>query len=159
MKVKSIRIILFILISGLIFLACKKDSIIDIPCSQKSNTIEDVRKILPGSYSWAYSKITFQGSASIETPASTGRNYQYIFDNNGRVLYYENNVLAASDSYTIDYEFRVTTFPSDSATIVIIRDSQTGQRKEFFRPYICTDSSLFYNPYNSIDVKRYFRRN
>jgi hypothetical protein len=142
------------------FIACKKDTLPNVPCSEKSNSVEVVKKLLPGNYYWAYSIFTYLGgSSSIETPSSTGMDYRYEFDKKGTVNYFENNVLKSADHYIIDYEFTVTTYPSDSATIIIINDSQTGLRKDFFRVYLCNDSALFYNPYNSIDTKRYFKRN
>jgi len=152
-----IRTFIFIMLS-IILSDCKKDSIPRISCSSKSNSIEIVRKLLQGSYYWAYTIVTYQGGSFIETPSNTGKNYKYVFVN-GKVYYYENSVLISTDVYKIDYEFKVTTFPSDSATIVIITDGQNGQRKDFFRPYLCNDSALFYNPHNSIDYKRYFKRN
>jgi len=97
--------------------------------------------------------------AFIETAANSGLVYKYVFNKNGTVDYYENKVLKSSDNYVIDYEFKVTSYPSDSATIIIIKDIQTGQRKDFFRPWLCDDSARFYNPYNSIDSQRYFKRN
>lgn len=158
---KNIRIIALssLIIPLFIFVACKKERMPDISCSAKSNSMDIARKLLPGSYSWAYSIVTYQiGGSRIETPTSTGLNYRYVFKKNGIVNYYENDILKSTDAYRIDYEFKVTTYPSDSATIVIINDRQTGQRKEFFRPYLCNDSALFYNPYNSIDFKRYLKR-
>jgi len=145
-----------------IFLAatfsCKKE--IAIHCSTKTNNIENVRQLISGTYNWAYSTVWIMGNAPFtETPASTGRSYKYVFNTNGKVDYYENNALISSDKYVIDYEFKVTAYPSDSATIVIIKDNQTGQRKEFFRPWLCNDSARFYNPYSSFDVQRYFKRN
>lgn len=159
MKSKLISTKLYVTALMVIFFACKKESVQIISCNEKSNTIDIVKKLLPANYTWAYTIVTFQGSSTIETPASTGINYKYVLGKDGKVSYYENNMLKSIDTYIIDYEYKVTTFPSDSATIVIINDSQTGLRKEFFRPYLCNDSSLFYNPYNSIDFKRYFRRN
>lgn len=143
----------------MIFIACKKDTIPDVSCSEKSNSIDIVKKLLPASYSWAYTKIRYQIGGETQTPASTGLNYKYTFDKNGIVHYYENDTLKSIGKYVIDYEFKVTTYLSDSATIVIINDSQTGQRKDFFRLYLCNDSALFYNPYSSIDFRRYFKRN
>ncbi|MCC6289920.1 MAG: hypothetical protein IT249_18740 [Chitinophagaceae bacterium] len=143
----------------LLVVACKKERN-DNSCSEKTNSIDIVKRILPASYSWDYSIVTYPGSNSfIETPASTGMNYKYVFNKNGTVSYYENQVLKTIDTYNIDYEFKISTYPADSSTVVSIIDKQTGQRKEFFRPYLCNDSALFYNPYNSIDTKRYFKRN
>lgn len=159
---KTIRItnLSSLIIFSIIFIACKKDITPNVSCSEKSNSIEIARKLLPGSYSWAYSIVTYLGGGSfIETPSSTELNYRYVFTKNGMVNFYENDTLKATDVYNIDYEFKVTTYPSDSATIVIIKDKQTGLRKSFFRTYLCNDSSLFYNPYSSIDSKRYFKRN
>jgi len=152
----SILILASVLI---IFLACKKETTPDIPCSERTNSIEIVKKLLPGNYSWAYTVVTFQGGSSVQTPTTTGLNYKYIFENDGNVLYYENNTLKSTDTYIVDYEFKITTYPSDSSTIVIIKDKQSGTRKDFFRAYLCNDSSLFYNPYSSNDYKRYFKRN
>jgi hypothetical protein len=148
-----------ILIVTLTLFACQKDTTQNFSCNEKSNSIDLAKNLLPGSYAWAYTRVTFQGGSTIETPASTGLNYKYVFNKNGKVYYYENDILKSIDSYIIDYEFKVTAFPSDSATIVIIKDMQTGQRKDFFRTYLCSDSALFYNPYNSIDFKKYFKRN
>lgn len=159
MKIITVISSSFFIMFSILFASCKKDTILNISCSEKSNSIEIARKLLPGSYFWAYTIVTYQGGTSIETPISTGKNYKYIFDKTGMVYYYENEVLKSTDTYNIDYEFRVTTFPSDSATIVIINDRQNGQRKDFFRPYLCNDSALFYNPHSSIDYKRYFKRN
>ncbi|HEY8657971.1 MAG TPA: hypothetical protein VIL78_02980 [Hanamia sp.] len=159
MKILRITTLSSLIMFSIIFVACKKDITPNVSCSEKSNSIEIVRNLLPGSYSWAYTIVTYQGGGSIETPSSTGLNYKYVFDKNGTVYYYENDMLKSTDVYNIDYEFKVTTYPSDSATIVIISNKQNGQRKDFFRPYLCNDSALFYNPYNSIDNKRYFKRN
>lgn len=149
----------FFIMLSIIFNGCKKESVPNISCYEKSNSIEIARRLLPGSYSWSNTIVTFQGGSAMQTPSNTGLNYKYIFDKNGTVLYYENDVLKSTDAYLIDYEFKVTTYPTDSATIVIINNKQNGQRKDFFRPYLCNDSALFYNPYNSIDNKRYFKRN
>lgn len=144
---------------SILFVACKKDILPNVSCTQKSNSIEIARKLLPGSYSWSYTVITYQGGGSIETPSNTGLTYKYVFEKNGTVNYYENDTLKSTDIYTIDYEFKVTTYPSDSSTIIIIQDKMNGQRKDFFRPYLCNDSALFYNPHSSVDYKRYFKRN
>jgi len=131
-----------------------------INCSAKTNDIEDVRQLIGGTYNWVYSRVWYMGSLPfIETPASTGKNYKYVFSNSGTVDYYENNTLNSSDNYVIDYEFKVSNYPSDSATMVIIKDKQTGQRKEYFRAWLCNDSARFFNPYSSFDIQRYFKRN
>lgn len=141
-------------------MACKKDIIPNVSCIEKSNSMEIVRKLLPGSYSWTYSIVTYLGSGSfIETPLNTGINYKYVFNKNGFLYYYENDILKSTDVYNINYEFKVTTYPTDSSTIVIINNNQTGLRKSFFRVFLCNDSALFYNPYNSVDSKRHFKRN
>jgi hypothetical protein len=154
----SLKVIRLVLVITSI-LSCKKDKVPDVPCTSKLNSIDIVKQLLPATYFWSYTVISFQGGGSTETPASTGLIYKYIFYKHGKVAFYENAVLKSIDKYVVDYEFKVTTFPSDSATIIIINDNQTGQRKEFFRPYLCNDSSLFYNPYSSIDSRSYFKRN
>jgi hypothetical protein len=150
--------LLFILLT--FTFSCKKETIPAINCSAKTNDIENVRLLLNGAYNWAYTIVSIIGNPTFtETPTSAELNYKYVFNKNGTVDYYENNALKSSDDYVIDYEFKVTTYPYDSAIIVIIKDKQTGQRKEFFRPWLCNDSAEFYNPYNSIDRQRYFKRN
>jgi len=140
--------------------SCKKEIAIDVICSAKTNDIEKVSSLLPGTYTWTYTIVRMMGNPTFtETPSNTGLLYKYVFNKKGTVDYYESDILKLSDNYVIDYEFKVTTYPSDSATIVIIKDKQTGQRKEFFRPWLCNDSARFYNPYNSIDRQRYFKRN
>ena len=140
--------------------SCKKETIPNINCSSKTNSIENAKLLLAGTYTWAYTIVRMMGTPTFtETPSTTGLNYKYFFNKNGTVDFYEGNVLKSTDNYFIDYEFKVTTYPSDSATIVIIIDKQTGLRKEFFRPWLCNDSARFYNPYNSIDRQRYFKRN
>ena len=152
------RLILLLLILTAITVSCKKETLID--CSAKTNDMEKVRQFISGTYNWVYSTVWIMGNAPYtETPTSTGIIYKYVFKENGTVDYHENNALKSTDNYIIDYEFKVSTYPRDSATIVIIKDKQTGQRKEFFRPWLCNDSARFYNPYNSIDVQRYFKRN
>ncbi|MFT3947486.1 MAG: hypothetical protein QM763_11010 [Agriterribacter sp.] len=155
MKIKTITIVSILMM----FLACKKEAELSVPCSERTNSIEIVKKLLAGNYSWVYTVVTFQGSTSVQTPITTGLNYKYIFNDDGSVYYYENDTLKSTDTYTIGYEFEVTTYPSDSSTVVIIKDKQSASRKEFFRAYLCNDSSLFYNPYSSVDYKRYFKRN
>ncbi len=142
-----------------VLIACSKDNMPVISCDAKTNALEDVKKLISGTYTWAYTIRVGWDGRTVLTPASTGLNYKYVFTKKGNVDYHENDTLRSSDTYTIDYEFKVTTYPSDSATIVIIQDKQSGLRKEFFRPYLCSDSSLFYNPFMSVDVKRYFKRN
>jgi hypothetical protein len=139
--------------------ACRKDELPYISCSEKSNSIDIAGKYMAGTYNWVYTRITYPGGGGVETPASTGLNIKYVFKSNGKVDYYENSVLKSVDNYAIAYEFTVSAFPSDSATIVVINDKQTGQRKEFFRTYLCSDSAMFFNPYSSIDFRRYYRRN
>ena len=154
------RLILSLIILVTLIPSCKKDTIPTVNCSTKTNNIEDVRLLIKGTYNWAYTTVRMMGNPTFtETPTSMGLNYSYTFNKNGTVDYFENNSLKSTDNYVIDYEFKVTTFPSDSATIVIIKDKVTGQRKEFFRPWLCNDSARFYNPYNSIDRQRYFKRN
>ena len=154
------RLIFSLLIFVTVTFSCKKEILPHINCSAKINDIENVRLLISGTYNWAYTTVRMMGNPTFtETPTTTGLNYKYIFNENGTVDYYENNALKSTNNYVIDFEFKITSFPSDSATIIIIKDKQTGQRKEFFRPWLCNDSARFYNPYNSIDKQRYFKRN
>lgn len=153
------KISLAIFFSVFCLASCKKEKEPVVNCNEKTNTLESVRRLIVGNYQWAYTKVTNQTGSFEETPANTGLNYRYEFKKDGKVDYYENSNLKSTNLYTIDYEFKVTTFPSDSATVIIINDTQSGQRKEFFRAYLCNDSALFYNPYNSIDYRRFFSRN
>ena len=154
------RLIFSLLIFVTVTFSCKKEILPHINCSAKINDIENVRLLISGTYNWAYTTVRMMGNPTFtETPTTTGLNYKYIFNENGTVDYYENNALKSTNNYVIDFEFKITSFHSDSATIIIIKDKQTGQRKDFFRPWLCNDSARFYNPYNSIDRQRYFRRN
>jgi len=154
------RLIFSLLIFVTVTFSCKKEILPHINCSAKINDIENVRLLISGTYNWAYTTVRMMGNPTFtETPTTTGLNYKYIFNENGTVDYYENNALKSTNNYVIDFEFKITSFPSDSATIIIIKDKQTGQRKDFFRPWLCNDSARFYNPYNSIDKQRYFKRN
>jgi len=154
------RLIFSFLIFVTVTFSCKKEILPHINCSAKINDIENVRLLISGTYNWAYTTVRMMGNPTFtETPTTTGLNYKYIFNENGTVDYYENNALKSTNNYVIDFEFKITSFPSDSATIIIIKDKQTGQRKDFFRPWLCNDSARFYNPYNSIDRQRYFKRN
>ena len=161
---------LFLFISILIGLAaCKKDSYetnlptaIKYPamsCLRKTNQIDTVKTMIVGTYDWAYTFYKpWRQEAQIWTPQNQGLTYRYIFKPNAEVEYYENQKLQWTNNYIVDYEFKVSTNPLDSATIVIINDKTSGQRMQYFRSYICNDSTIFYNPYSSIDVVRYFRR-
>ena len=160
MKISSVSKLSYLLLALTILLACKKENLPNISCNEKSNAIDVVRKLLPGSYYWVSTKNSFLGGyTDIATPATTGNNYKYIFSKKGKLSYYENNVLKSIDTYTIDYLFKLTAYPSDSATIIFINDSQTGQRKSVITPYLCPDSALFSNPSTSFESLRYFKRN
>ena len=152
------RLVIFLFIVFL-FASCSKNDLPNANCSTKTNHINDVKRMIVGTYIWSYTKISYLGdSTHDETPLSTGLNYKYVFRPDGKVDFFQNDTLKWSNNYVVDYEFKVTTYPSDSATIVIISNKQTGLRQEFFRPYLCIDSAKFYNPYNSIDFQRYFKR-
>ena len=145
MKISSVSKLSYLLLALTILLACKKENLPNISCNEKSNAIDLVRKLLPGSYYWTYTEVTYQIGSHIATPATTGTNHKYVYSKNGERSYYVNNVLKSIDTYTIDYLFKLTAYPSDSATIVIINDSQTGQRKTVLTPYLCTDSAYFHH--------------
>ena len=142
----------------LLLISCNKNELPKIDCSAKTNQITDVKKLIAGTYNWVYTRVTYFTFDTIDTPLKAKFSYKYVFKSNGQVDYFHNDTLIWSNNYVIDYEFKVTTYPLDSSTIVIINDKQTGQRKEFFRPYLCNDSARFYNPFNSIDYQLYFKR-
>ncbi len=77
---------------------------------------------------------------------------------NGTVSFVENNQNQWTRNYEIDYEFKVTQYQLDSATVVIIKDPETGQRTQFFRPFMCSDTAYFYNPYSSILTVNFYKR-
>jgi hypothetical protein len=169
-KEKTIMIKLFFSIIILIyFVGCKKDSNeINLPisikypamsCLRKTNHIDTVKTMIIGTYDWAYTFYRpWRQDAQIWTPQNQGLNYRYIFKSNKEVEYYENSMLQWTNKYVVDYEFKVSTYQLDSATMVIINDKSSGQRIQYFRAYLCNDSARFYNPYSSIDVVRYFGR-
>jgi hypothetical protein len=63
----------------------------------------------------------------IETPSTTGLNYKYVFNKNGSIDYYENNVLRATNQYVIDYErnWKASTLDSDACNsrLAMLADS------------------------------------
>ena len=121
----------------LLFTSCSKNDLPKVDCSAKTNQINDVKRLIVGTYTWSYTKITYLGDSTYaESPLSTGLNYKYRFKPDGQVDYFQNDTIMWSNNYVVDYEFKVTTYPSDSATVVIITDKQTGLRQEFFRPYL-----------------------
>lgn len=141
------------------FVACKKDSIFYVDCSHKTNDINKVKEMIAGTYTWTHTcryYFTFQDTL---TPQNQGRTEKYIFNKNGAVIFIENNQTQWIKNYEVDYEFKVTQYQLDSATIIIIKDSQTGQRTQFFRPYLCNDSARFFNPYSSITIVNFYKRN
>lgn len=149
-------------------MSCKKDSqpkqilAINYPglvCTKPTNQIDTVRKMIIGTYDWSYTFYRpWRAAAEIWTPQNKGLNYRYIFKPNGEVDYVENSKLKWTNKFEVDYEFKVSTYPSDMATMIIISDRNTGQRLEYFRAYLCNDSARFYNPFSSFDIVRYFGR-
>lgn len=142
-----------------VFAACKKDSFSYADCSLKTNDISNVKALITGTYTWTHTfryNYTFQDTL---TPQNQGRSEKYVFNKNGTVSFVENNQILWTRNFEIDYEFKVTQYQPDSATIVIIKDPQTGQRTQFFRPFLCNDTAYFYNPYSSILTVNFYKRN
>jgi hypothetical protein len=130
-----------------------------VSCLRKTNHIDTVKCMIVGTYDWAYTYYKpWRQKTQLLTPQNQGKTYRYIFKPNAEVDYYENNNLQWSNNYMVDYEFKVSTFQADSATMIIINDKINGRRMEYFRVYLCNDSARFYNPYLSWDVLRYFGR-
>ena len=128
-------------------------------CLRKTNQIDTVKAMIVGTYDWAYTSYRpYRQEAQIWTPQNQGLTYRYVFKPNAEVDYYENNRLQWTNNYTVDYEFKVSTYQLDSATMVIIYDKTSGQRVQYFRAYLCNDSAILYNPYSSVDIVRYFGR-
>jgi hypothetical protein len=146
-------------------LACKKEKqkitdSITVPCDKKTKNIDSVRTLISGVYNWKYSTVIARGVDSyVETPQTTGQTQKYVFDKNSIASYYVNNRLTAEYNYVVDYEFKITNYPSDSSTIVIFKDKQTGYLLDFYRVKICNDSAVLFNPYSSISRTNYYERN
>jgi hypothetical protein len=143
----------------LAFASCKKEARPNAECANKTNDMERVKELIAGTYNWTHTYryyFTFQDTL---TPFNQFRTEQYVFGKDGKVRFSKNNQTQWIRNYEIDYEFEVSQYPLDSATVVIIKDPQTGQRTQFFRPYLCTDSARFYNPYSSITVFNFYKRN
>ena len=141
------------------FSACTKDNFSHADCSKKTNEITKVKAMIAGTYTWTHTYryyFTFQDTL---TPQNQGRTEEYVFNSNGTVSFIENNQEQWTRNYDIDYEFKVTQYQPDSATIVIIKDPQTGQRTQFFRPHLCNDSARFYNPYFFMTIFNFYKRN
>lgn len=115
--------------------------------------------MIAGTYTWTHTfryYFTFQDTL---TPQNQGITQKYVFNKNGTVNFIENNQSQWTRNYEIDYEFKVTQYQPDSATVVIIKDRQTGQRTQFFRAFLCNDTAYFYNPYSSILTVNFYKRN
>jgi hypothetical protein len=126
---------------------------------RKTNNIDTVKKMIVGTYDWSYTYYRiWRSSPEIWTPENKGLTYRYVFKPNSEVEYYENQQLLWTNNYVIDYEFKVSTYLLDSSAGVIINDKITGQRMDYFRAYLCNDSSIFHNPFSSFDIIRYFGR-
>jgi hypothetical protein len=162
------RLLFFILLFASIAGCRKNDGRLDLPksirfpstnCTRKTNHLDTVKQMIVGTYDWAYTFYRqWRQPAEIWTPQNKGLTYRYVFRPNSQVDYYENNKLVWTNDYVVDYEFKVSTYPLDSLTMVIINDRVSGHRKEYFRAYLCNDSAIFYNPYSSVDVVRHFGR-
>jgi hypothetical protein len=162
------RLLLSILIAFCILSCRKNNQEPDLPkavnystttCIRTTNNLDTVQQMIVGTYDWAYTFYqVWRQPAEIWTPQNKRLTYRYIFRPNSEVEYYENSKLIWTNNYIVDYEFKVSAYPLDSLTMVIINDKITGQRKEYFRAYLCNDSASFYNPYSSVDVIRHFKR-
>jgi hypothetical protein len=160
-----LRFASFSILIQLSLTSCKKNSQKDkdtvvVYCVKKTNNIDSVRGLIQGIYNWKYSKVTARGVDSyIETPQTIGQTQKYVIDKNNSASYYVNNILNAEYNYEVDYEFKITNYPSDSSTVVIFKDKQTGSLLDFYRVKICNDSAVLFNPYNSISRIKYYKRN
>lgn len=114
--------------------------------------------MIAGTYTWTQTYRYYSTFQDTLTPQNQGITQKYVFSKNGTVSFIENNLSLWTRYYEIDYEFKVTQYQPDSATVVIITDPQTGQRTAFFRPYLCNDSARFFNPYSSITLVNYYKR-
>ena len=154
----------------LILLACNKSHQLDeqtefpavvrfpsLNRPRQTNKIDTIRLMMAGTYEWVRTHSLAPGYDKLETPQTKGLTQRFVFMADGRVEYYENRIRKWANRYDIDYEFMVSTYPLDSNAMVIIRDT-SGQRMQYFRPYLSNDSALFYNPYSSISDFRYFSR-
>ena len=73
----------------LLIMLCSKDDLPKVDCSTKTNQIDDVKKLIIGTYEWAYTKVTYQiGGTIVQTPSNTGMKYRYLFKSNGQVDYF-----------------------------------------------------------------------
>ena len=142
-----------------VFAACKKDSFSYADCSLKTNDISNVKALITGTYTWTHTFRYYYTFQDTLTPQNQGRSEKYVFNKNGTVSFVENNQILWTRNFEIDYEFKVTQYQPDSATIVIIKDPQTGQRTQIFRPFLCNDTAYFYNPYSSILTVNFYKRN
>lgn len=118
-----------------------------------------VKGLIAGTYDWTKTYRIYSTFKDTLTPQNQGTTEQYRFEKNGTVSFWTNNLIQWTNNYEVDYEFKVSTYPLDSATIVIIKDKQTGQRTQFFRAFLCNDSAYFYNPYSSITIVNFYKRN
>jgi hypothetical protein len=146
-----------IIFSGLI-ISCKKDNPEEINCSNQTNQIDIVKKMIAGTYDWVYTRIEYpSGGYYIITPADIGEHRKYKFESNGNFTLLFNDIVNTTGTYIIDYESKMTNNPSDSATIYILTVPGFGILPGYDQIFICTDSAMFYRPL--INNKTFYKRN
>lgn len=151
----------------LIFVGCRKDntSYNNIDCTNKTNEIKKVKKLLTGTYTWTHTyRHLFDGlgntiSRDTLTPTSTGATIKYVFYKNETFDVIDNNQNKRTYKYLIDYGFNVLGNPSDSTTLIEYKDPKYVQQMGFFRPFLCKDSAKFENLYANMIDEEFFKRN
>jgi hypothetical protein len=147
-------------------MGCKKDNISydNNDCSNKTNEIKKVKALIAGTYTWTHTYRYFFGPEGIIsqdtlTPTIIGANIKNVFYKNGTFDVIENNQIKRTYKYSIDYGFNALSHPSDSTTIVTVKDLQTEQQMAFFRPFLCNDSARFDNIYPASIEEAFYKRN
>lgn len=148
---------------GIIY-SCRKEpgpgSIPEGPatCNQLTNEINAVKALIPGRYRWVKTLRLYFTHQDTITPQTAGHTEALLLDTSGRAHLYQNSVWQWTQDYRVDYEFTVSTYPLDSATMLIYYDTATHARTSYGYFYVCTDSAYFYNPYSSITDVQFYRR-
>ena len=98
--------------------------------------------MIAGTYNWTKTYryyFTFQDTL---TPQNQGRTEQYSFDKNGTVSFFANHQIQWTNNYEVDYEYKVTSYPLDSATIIIIKD-KLGKEHNFSEHFFVMIQHIF----------------
>ena len=127
----------------LLLMACQKDP--DVSCNSPTKDVNTSKKLIVGTWQWAYSKQYFRSSSRwvITNPQTDTIERSMTFNKNGQLMIYENGLVKTETTYQFRKMSEWSLFPGDSARYII----SWKYNNVVWR--ICNDS--LYLPYQSFD--------